>query len=144
MSPAIKVLIGLAATLIAAWLWHGPLGNGPSFVDGLERQARAAVATTDLTGIEVRLQRSPLARKAMLSGRADDVQREGLGSEKGLSDLIRDVPGIARVRWTDEPDRGVGALPLLLETMILAALAYLIGLALGWLLWGRPRREGFA
>ena len=144
MPPAVKILIGLAAALLAAWLWHGPLGNGAAFVDSLERQARAAVATTDLTGIDVRVGRKPLSRNAMLSGPANDLQREGLGSGKGLSDLVREVPGIGRVAWADEPVRERAALPLLAERMILAALAYLIGLALGWLLWGRQRREGFA
>jgi hypothetical protein len=53
------------------------------------------------------------------------------------------VAGIADVRWADSPGGG-RVVPLLLETLALAALAYLIGLGLGWLLWGRRRREGFA
>ncbi len=144
MPRAVKMLIGLAAALLTAWVWHGPLGRGEAFIGSLERQARASVATAELPGIEVRLGRSPLSRNVILSGQANDLQREGLGSQKGLSDLVRDVPGIARVRWADAPERERAALPLLAETMILAALAYLFGLAIGWLLWGRPRREGFA
>ena len=87
--------------------------------------------------------RDPLARAARLSGPANDLQREGLGSQKGVSDYVRDVEGVADVRWADEPRNGRRIVPLLLETMALAALAYLIGLGLGWLLWGRRRREGF-
>jgi hypothetical protein len=34
-------------------------------------------------------------------------------------------------------------IPLLLETLTLAAFAYLVGLGLGWFLWGRRRSEGF-
>jgi len=34
-------------------------------------------------------------------------------------------------------------LPLIAETLILVAIAYLLGVGLAWLLWGRKRREGF-
>ena len=33
-------------------------------------------------------------------------------------------------------------MPLLAETLLLAAAAYLVGLGLGWLLF-RPKRQGF-
>ena len=144
MPTAVKLLIGLALALAAAWISHGPLGRGEAAIDRLETESRAAVASADLPGIAVRLDHSPLSRNAMLSGPANALQREGLGSQKGLSDLVRDVEGIGTVRWADEPRRERLALPLLAETLILAALAYFIGLGLGWLLWGRPRREGFA
>ncbi|MFL6845609.1 MAG: hypothetical protein ACJ8ER_12095 [Allosphingosinicella sp.] len=145
MPTAVKILIGLLLTLAGAWVWHGPLGRGEAMVDGLERQARAAVAEADLPGIQVRLDHDPLTRRATLSGQADDLQREGLGSQKGVSDYVRDVPGISSVRWADEPsDRGLRTMPLLMETSLHAAFAYFIGLGLGWFLWGRRRREGFA
>ena len=144
MRTAVGLLIGLALTLLAAWISHGPLGRGEALVDRLERDARAAVMRTELPGISVRLDRRPLARSAVLSGPANDLQREGLGSQYGISDFVRDVEGIGAVRWADEPDGGRRIPPLILETMILAALAYLLGLGLGWLLWGRRRREGFA
>jgi hypothetical protein len=62
----------------------------------------------------------------------------------GVTDYVRAVEGIGDVRWADEPDSGRRTPPLLVETSILAAFAYLLGLGLGWLLWGRRRREGFA
>ena len=34
-------------------------------------------------------------------------------------------------------------MPLLVETLLLVAMAYLLGLGLGWLLFGRAKREGF-
>lgn len=34
-------------------------------------------------------------------------------------------------------------MPLLVEFLILTGLAYLIGLGIGWLLFGRKKREGF-
>lgn len=138
-----KVLIGLAAALLIAWVWHGPLGHGERLIANLERQARATVADTRVAGIGVAFRREPLARAAVLSGPANDFQREGMGSQPGISDLVREIDGVGSVRWSDEPDRNRWAVPLLLETAGLAAVAYFIGLGLGWLLWGRPRRERF-
>lgn len=136
-----KILFGLLAALLAAWIWHGPLGNGERLIGRLEAQAREGVARSELPGIRVNLSRNPLARVATLSGTANDLQREGLGSQMGVSDYVREVEGMASVRWADEPDAGRRVMPLLLETLALAALAYLIGLGLGWLLWGRRREE---
>ena len=141
MPPVLKAIIGLLVALAAAWIWHGPLGYGERLIGRLEMEARAKVAETELPGIVVSLPRDPLARTARLSGPANALQREGLGSQKGVSDHVRDVEGISNVRWADEP--GGRIVPLLLETWLLAALAYFIGLGLGWLLWGRRRREGF-
>ena len=144
MPPLLKATIGLFLALAAPWIWHGPLGHGERLIERLENEARREIAKSELPGIEIRLARSPLARSATLSGPANDLQREGLGSQKGVSDFARDVDGISDVRWADEPGAGRKAVPLLAETLSLAALAYLIGLGLGWLLWGRRRREGFA
>lgn len=144
MPPVLKATIGLLLALAAAWVWHAPLGHGERLIDRLQSEAEQGVAKSELPGIKVSLSRDPLARAATLSGPANDLQREGLGSQKGVSDFVRDVEGMADVRWADEPDAGRRVMPLLLETMALATLAYLIGLGLGWLLWGRRRREGFA
>ena len=144
MPTAVTLLIGFALALLAAWISHGPLGRGEKMVDRIEVEARAAVAKAGLPGVSVRLDRNPLTRRATLSGAANDLQREGLASQKGVSDYVRDVRGIGPVRWADEPDRARRVVPLLLETLFLAALGYLIGLGLGWLLRGRRRRDGFA
>ncbi|HEU0134174.1 MAG TPA: hypothetical protein VFR28_05075 [Allosphingosinicella sp.] len=137
-----KILIGLVAALLIGWVWHGPLGHGAQMVERLEAEARQKVAQTELPGIRVAFPRNPLARAATLSGPANDLQREGLGSQKGLSDHVRDVEGVSSVRWADQP--GGRIVPLLVETLGLVALAYLIGLGLGWLLWGRRRDEDHA
>lgn len=34
-------------------------------------------------------------------------------------------------------------MPLLVETLIPVIAAYLIGIAVAWLLFGRPKRQGF-
>lgn len=143
MPPILKATIGLLLALAAAWTWHGPLGQGERLIDRLQREAGQGVAKAELTGITVRLSRDPLARTATLSGPANDLQREGLGSQMGVSDYVREVEGISGVRWADEPDSGRRVVPLLLETSACAALAFFIGLGLGWFLWGRRRREGF-
>lgn len=144
MKPVRKALAGLLAVLAASWVWHGPMGRGEAYVAGLERQARAVVAEGGLAGIRLRLDRAPIARNATFSGVANDFQRRGMLDEPGLVGRVDAIPGIARVRWDDERLSERGAIPLLAETALLASLSYLIGLALGWLLWGRPRREGFA
>ena len=137
-----KVAIGLVAVLIMGWVWHGPAGRGQTFVEALEAQARAAIAPIGLPNIQVHMARAPLRRIAVMSGPADDIQREGMGSEMGLSDYVRAVPGVAGVHWADEPG-GPGGLPLLVETWALLILAYVVGLGLGALLFGRRKRQSF-
>jgi hypothetical protein len=143
MPTAAKLLAGLALALAAAWISHGPLGRGETLIDRIERDARAGAARAEVPGISVRLGRAPLTRSAVLSGAANDLQREGLGSQMGISDYVREVEGIGEVRWADEPKPRRRTMPLLAETLVLSALAYLAGLGLGRLLWGRRRREGF-
>ncbi|HEY5711472.1 MAG TPA: hypothetical protein VIT38_06220 [Allosphingosinicella sp.] len=138
MSRWLKLLIGLALALAAGWVFHGPLGQGAAFVDQLEARVQAVVRDADLPGVEVRLGRDPLSRHAVLSGPANDFQREGLGTLPGLNQRIAGVAGISGFSW-DRPD---GAMPLLAETLLLVALAYAIGVGIGWLL-ARPKRESF-
>lgn len=136
MSPTKSIAIGLLAVLLLGWLWEGPLGNGERFVDRLEHEAKAIVVDTGVAGVSVNLQRSPLARSATLSGPADDFQRNGQGVQKGLTELVGDVPGMGPVGWSDQPSR-TPVLPILLETLLHTAIGYAIGLGLAWLLWRR-------
>lgn len=156
MSRWLKLLIGLAASLLAAWLSYGPLGRGAAFIDRLEADAKAVVERVKtenrLPGVAVRMSREPLARMAILSGPANDLQRCGTvifsGPDAGctpreqdvpgLNGRVGDVPGMAGVLWVDEPSRRI--VPLLAECLALAALAWLIGLGIGWLVF-RPRRK---
>ena len=43
-----------------------------------------------------------------------------------------------------EAAEGSRLMPLLVETLIVAAVAYFLGLGLAWLLWGRKKRDRFA
>jgi hypothetical protein len=144
MGPIPKLLIGLAAVLLLGWVNYGPLGHGKLFIDSLEAQARRVVAETNLTNIDVRLDRHPLRRAATLSGPADDFQRNGMGGFKGLTARVADVGGIGHVRWADEPDRGGFMLPLLAETLLLMCAGYLLGLVLAFLFVRRKDQGRYA
>jgi hypothetical protein len=143
MSPAVKFLIGLAAVGTMGWVHHGPLGNGEALVRGIETQVQAAVAKTEVP-VELHLSRDPLSRTAIISGKADEFQREGQGNLKGINDIVRETEGVAGLRWADAPaDQGPRAMPLLLETLIPMFLAYLLGTAIAWLFFGRAKRDSY-
>jgi hypothetical protein len=142
MPRTLKILIGLIAVWAMGWVWHGPLGQGEAFVASIEAQARHEIAPVEIPGIQIHFGRHPLTRTATMSGQADELQREGLGSEWGLNDYVRDVPGIAGVHWTDQPG-GPGGLPLLVETLLQVALAYALGFGIGAIFFARPRRKSF-
>lgn len=142
MPASVKFLIGLAAALLMGWVHHGPMGNGEALIDGLEAQARGAVAAGEVAGVDVRLGRDPLSRTATLSGPANDFQRDGMGEFPGLNDRVGDIEGISSTRWADEPATGT-VVPLLAETLALILLAYLAGVGVAWPLFGRRRKESY-
>lgn len=146
MPPSVKFVVGLTAVGLAAWISHGPLGNGARLIDRLEGEARTAVARTELPGVDVRLSRDPLARDATLSGPANQFQREGQGSLPGLNDLVSGIEGVANVRWATPPavsGNEARIMPLLLETILLAIPPFLLGLFLGWFFFGRPKKDSY-
>jgi hypothetical protein len=140
VSRVVKILIGLAVALLAGWISHGPLGRGAAYIDRLEADARTQVTRAEVPGVTVVMSRQPLARVALLSGPANDFQRRGMGSLPGLDGRVLLVPGMSAVDW----EREGRVVPLIAETLGLTALAWLIGLGIGWLIF-RPRRkrEGF-
>ncbi len=98
-----KFLIGLAVVLAAGWVSHGPLGHGAAFVGNLQVQGDAVLARTQVPGIALRFNQTPLSRQAILSGPADDFQREGQGEFPGINDRISAIPGVSGFRWENEP-----------------------------------------
>jgi hypothetical protein len=140
VARVVKILIGLAVALLAGWISHGPLGRGAAYIDRLEADARTQVTRAEVPGVTVAMSRAPLARVALMSGPANDFQRHGMGSLPGLDGRVLLVPGMSGVDW----ERAGRVVPLIAETLGLTALAFLIGLGLGWLIF-RPRRprEGY-
>ena len=100
MPKAFKALIGLAVALAAGWISHGPLGRGAEFVDRMDADLQAVVAAARLPGVTARMEREPLARKAILSGKVDRFQREGMGSLPGIDERVLAIPGMGRIEWT--------------------------------------------
>ncbi len=99
MPKLVKILIGLAVALAAGWISHGPLGRGAMFVDRLDGDLQAVLADVNLPGVKAQMQREPLARKAILSGPADQFQREGMGSLPGIDERVLAIPGMGRIEW---------------------------------------------
>lgn len=141
MPTAVRILIGFAAALLAGWVAHGPLDRGNLFLDSLQAQTEAALREAAVPGVAVSFPRDPLSRAAWLSGPANDLQRNGLGGLQGINQRVAAIPGVAAVRWTDE-NSSPGGMPLLVETLALVALAFLLGLGLGKVVF-RPKRTSF-
>ncbi len=93
MNRALIFLSGVAATIAASALWHGPLGAGERLAIRAEKIARATLDYYEMSAVSARLARHPLSRVIILSGPADDFQR----SE--LLRIMRQVPGVNEVRW---------------------------------------------
>lgn len=144
MRPWQKLTIGLAAALAAGWLHHGPLGGGARLLDALQAHAELRLRHADVAGIRVEMERAPARRAAILSGPANDFQRDGMRGYPGLTERVATVPGIAAVRWSDgHGGSGNAWLPLLAETLLLCAFAFLVGLGLGRLVFGRRKRTSY-
>ena len=84
---------GVAATLGFGAIWHGPVGAGDAFAARADALARATLDHYEMTAVSARLERSPLSRTMVLSGRADSFQRTELVR------ILREVPGVSNVRW---------------------------------------------
>lgn len=164
MSRWLKLLIGLVLTLAVAWLSFGPLGRGEAYAALLQSRADFVLRDGAVPNVQARIGRSPLSRTVFLCGPTNDFQRYGtLGFRRatdmpGLDGRMLQVGGISGVVWDPPaptpdgvtppcrpggPGTAGGGLPLLVEVMILAVLAWLIGLGLGWVFRRRPPRKGY-
>lgn len=125
----LAIAVGLAATIGAAALWHGPIGGAERFAGTVDRTARQALDHYEMSAVSARLHRGPLSRRLILSGPADDFQRAELVR------LFSQVPGVSGASWTDE----TGALPLVAEALAVALAGFLAGLLLAYLIELRRR-----
>lgn len=94
MNRAAIFLAGIGAVGFVTWLWHGPLGAGERFAAAVDGQARAMLDKYEMIHVQARMQQTPLTRKVMLSGPADDFQR----SE--IERLVEAQPGVADASWS--------------------------------------------
>jgi hypothetical protein len=91
------IALGVAAVLAETALWHGPLGAGDRLASKIETRARATLNHLEMTNVTARLERSPLRRRLVLTGPADDFQRAQ------LVQILDDIPGVVGVRWASPP-----------------------------------------
>ena len=122
---------GIAATLLFAWIWHGPVGTGERFVSTVERQTRQVLVDWEMPSVQAVVVRNPVKRTLVLSGPADNFQRGELVR------ILNYVPGVGRVHWADSAETFM--LPLLVEAALAALLSFGIGLVLAYLLELRRR-----
>ena len=120
---------GVAAAVIAAVLWHGPLGAADRFSAEVERNARLTLNDWEMTQVNAHLHRGPLTRTLILSGPANDFQTAR------LVEIMSALPGVSRARWTD---KSAGS-PLILEGTALALIGFLFGLLVAYLVELRRR-----
>ena len=104
MSSRLKIIIGFLAALAAGWISHGPMGQGEAFLVKIEAQAAQALRDAEVPLVQARMKRSPLRRVAILSGPANDFQREGQGLFPGINDRIEAIPGVAGIEWANPPE----------------------------------------
>ena len=99
MSPLLKIVIGLAATVLSAWLFHGPGGFGQRVIDRLNAQVQPVVAKQELSTVTARFP-SPLSRDLRFSGEANSFQRQR------FIEIIQDqeIRGLRSVGW-EQPSR---------------------------------------
>ena len=131
------LVLGIAATLAASFLWHGPGGAGERLAGSIDRTMRATLDYYEMPQVAARTQRYPLTRRLMLDGPADYFQR----SE--IKRISLEVPGVAAAHWAGprDPPR---ALPLLAEVMLMALACFAIGVVLAYIAALRRRsREAY-
>ena len=105
MSSRLKIIIGFLAALATGWISHGPMGQGEAFIARLDAQAVQTLRDAEVPLVQARMKRSPLRRVAVLSGPANDFQREGQGLFPGINDRIEAIPGVAGIEWANPPER---------------------------------------
>ena len=125
----VALAAGAAVSILAAALWHGPLGAADRFSGEVERTIREALVNNEIPEVSGHLHHDPLTRRVLLSGPADDFQRSELIKLMGV------VPGVSSASWSDNG----GGLPLIAEGTGLAVLGFLLGLLIAYLVELRRR-----
>ena len=126
---------GLLLTLLVALLSSGPFGGADRFAATDERRARDTLAYYELAQVQARFERSPLRRRLILSGPADEFQRTELVR------ILEELPGVSEARWNRKP--AFLPLPLIVEVSLLASIGYLVGLVLAYVVELRRRSHRY-
>jgi hypothetical protein len=90
-------MAGVATTVGLAIVWHWPLGAADRLTGHVEAAALAELKHQEMFGVTARLERSPLRRRVVLSGPADDFQ------QAELIRILDELPGVSGVRWATPP-----------------------------------------
>lgn len=123
------IVAGALVTVLAACLWHGPLGAADRFAAQVERNARQTLDDWEMAKVTAHVQHGLLTRRVILAGPADEFQ----SSE--LVRIIGELPGVSHAQWSD---RSSGT-PLILEGIAASVLGFLLGLVLAYLVELRRR-----
>lgn len=127
----VAVVAGTTVVLALGALWHGPVGTGERLASSIERQSRYVLNDWEMAQVQAQVERAPITRTLVLTGPADDFQRNELVR------IMNGVPGVANVRWANMKPRL--ALPLLVEAELAALVCFSLGLLLSYLLELRRR-----
>ncbi len=126
--------LGVAATLAASLLWHGPGGAGGRLGKSIDHEVRAMLDHYEMQMVSSHIQHDPLTRRIVLDGPADDFQRAEI---KRMSE---ELPGIATAHWTGFVDR-TRQLPLLAEVGLMALACFAAGVILAYVAALRRRSK---
>ena len=91
-----KILTGAAATALLALVGH--FATGEKYIAGLEETAKTELNAQGMQGVNVRFNRDPLSRSALLDGDvADDIKQKALTAVSG-------VAGVSSARWKGDAE----------------------------------------
>jgi len=127
----IAFVAGAAAAIALTALWHGPLGAGDRLATTLQTNVRNLLVAFEVPQFRSEVERNPIRRTILLSGPADDFQRQL------TVQVLNDTPGVAAARWTGTS--GGSSLPVLAEVTLASLVAFGLGLLLSYLLELRRR-----
>ena len=122
---------GAVAAVALTGLWHGPLGAGDRLANALQTSVRQLLVAFEVPQFQSQVERDPIRRTILLSGPADDFQRQL------TVQVLNDTPGVAAARWTGSS--GGSSLPVLVEVTLASLVAFGLGLLLSYLLELRRR-----
>ena len=121
--------IGLLASLVLAFAWHGPLGGADRFSAKVQSDIDRTLVYYEMKTVSGQLHRSPLTREVLLKGQADEYQKSELVR------FVNEIPGVTGTTWSED----AGGMPLIVQGLVVSVLGFLFGLLLAYLVELRRR-----